>query len=402
LADALDDRKKESLDSLQRRLSDLYNLKFERGVDMNPINAEIFQIKETIDLFFANFKKNSLQEFKGPANYIEYSMLKNDIFVIGEINGSRFFVKLDSTGLFQKLSDRLNEHISLKGLSKDDIVLAELYRLLIEPLPSPLPPSFVIIPDGMINFVPFEILKDRTGEYLIENATISYAPKYLMKTDLPQTENAIDIFCLLPQYKIKENLKKEISRGSFYHLPYARMEVDSIRSIFSKSTLTSKVTDKQDFERQVRSARIFHYAGHAIIRADKAYLALSDEETDNAQLTDEEIALLRDPVDLVVLSACETGLGKLEQGEGIRSLGRSFMEAGARATIISLWNVNDQSTAIIMTDFYKNLKAGMRKDDALRLSKLKYLKNASSMLSHPYYWAAFIPAGDMVPIATEE
>jgi len=97
----------------------------------------------------------------------------------------------------------------------------------------------------------------------------------------------------------------------------------------------------------------------------------------------------------VVLSACETGLGKIEQGEGIRSLGRNFMEAGAQATIISLWNVNDKSTALIMTDFYKQLKAGKPKDEALRQAKLNYLQRATQKNSHPYFWAAFIPAGDM-------
>jgi CHAT domain-containing protein len=105
------------------------------------------------------------------------------------------------------------------------------------------------------------------------------------------------------------------------------------------------------------------------------------------------------PLDLVVLSACETGLGKIEQGEGIRSLGRSFMESGAQATIISLWNVNDKSTAFIMTDFYKHLKAGITKDEALRQAKLDYLKNATTQNSHPYFWAAFIPAGDMQPLS---
>jgi CHAT domain-containing protein len=74
------------------------------------------------------------------------------------------------------------------------------------------------------------------------------------------------------------------------------------------------------------------------------------------------------------------------------------MESGAESTIISLWNVNDKSTATIMTAFYKYLRSGMKKDTALRQSKLDYIKNASARNTHPYFWAAFIPAGNMLPL----
>lgn len=281
----------------------------------------------------------------------------------------------------------------------DDQVLNDMYGFLIHPLTDQLPEYTVIIPDGAIGFVPFEMLKDDRGKYLLENTIISYSFEYItylkQKTD---DDKQWAIFCLAPQYKMKETKENENSRGGLYHLPYARMEVDSICHLYGDAVLSSQSDDKQVWQHDVSMSRIFHYAGHAIIKSDQAYLALNDTQIERQQLTAKEIGLMHNPLDLVVLSACETGLGKLEPGEGIRSLGRSFMESGAKATVISLWNVNDKSTAFIMTGFYKFLKEGMRKDDALRKSKLNYIKTASLRSIHPYYWAAFIPAGDMNPI----
>ena len=93
--------------------------------------------------------------------------------------------------------------------------------------------------------------------------------------------------------------------------------------------------------------------------------------------------------DLVVLSACETGYGKFNQGEGVMSLARSFMYAGTPSLVVSLWQVNDQSTAIIMQLFYEKLEKGMPKDIALRQAKLEYLKNAERMRGRYHHFLLF-------------
>lgn len=107
-----------------------------------------------------------------------------------------------------------------------------------------------------------------------------------------------------------------------------------------------------------------------------------------------EIAHLHLNADLVVLSACETGYGKFEQGEGVISLARSFMYAGTPSLVVSLWQVNDQSTSVIMNSFYQNIANGMQKDVALRQAKLEYLKIAKDIAGHPAFWSAFIQLGD--------
>ncbi len=111
-----------------------------------------------------------------------------------------------------------------------------------------------------------------------------------------------------------------------------------------------------------------------------------------------EISRMQLNADLVVLSACETGYGQFEQGEGVVSLARSFMYAGVPSLVVSLWQVNDVSTSIIMKAFYNNLSAGMNKPEALRQSKLSYLQNVDGIMAHPAFWSPFIQLGDSKPV----
>ena len=94
-----------------------------------------------------------------------------------------------------------------------------------------------------------------------------------------------------------------------------------------------------------------------------------------------------------MLSACETGYGKFEAGNGIASLARAFMYAGSPALIVSLWQVNDFATSEIMKNLYANLADGMKKDEALRQAKLQYMKSAEGVLAHPAFWSPFIMMG---------
>ena len=115
-----------------------------------------------------------------------------------------------------------------------------------------------------------------------------------------------------------------------------------------------------------------------------------------------EISNMKLNADMVVLSACETGYGRFEQGEGVMSLARSFMYAGIPSLVVSLWQVNDASTAKIMQLFYKNISAGMDKAEALRQAKLSYIKGQSGIMTHPAFWAAFVQLGDSSPIKIKE
>ena len=106
--------------------------------------------------------------------------------------------------------------------------------------------------------------------------------------------------------------------------------------------------------------------------------------------------------ELAVLSACNTGYGTLRSGEGLMSLARAFAYAGCPSVIMSHWRVDDRSSSQIMGNFYQYLAKGKDKDEALRLAKLAYLKEASPVYRHPFYWNGFVVMGDVTPLSSEE
>jgi CHAT domain-containing protein len=105
---------------------------------------------------------------------------------------------------------------------------------------------------------------------------------------------------------------------------------------------------------------------------------------------------------LVVLSACETGAGKYQRGEGVMSIGRGFMYAGVPSVVMTLWKLNDQSAAELIGNFYKNLANGMQKDKALQQAKLEYLEASNNNTAHPALWACFMQLGDYSGIKIEK
>jgi len=101
---------------------------------------------------------------------------------------------------------------------------------------------------------------------------------------------------------------------------------------------------------------------------------------------------------MVVLSSCNTGVGKLVNGEGILSLARGFLYAGSRSVVMSMWAVEDKSASTVIHSFYKNMRSGQTKSSALRSARLKFLRSADQGRSHPYYWAALVIYGDDTPL----
>lgn len=105
--------------------------------------------------------------------------------------------------------------------------------------------------------------------------------------------------------------------------------------------------------------------------------------------------------DMVVLSACNTGAGKLQRGEGIESLARGFRQAGVPSLVTSLWQVDDEAAQQVVIPFFEYLADGDSKSEALREAKVKYLKNCSPDKAHPFYWAPLIVTGDNDPLPKE-
>lgn len=195
------------------------------------------------------------------------------------------------------------------------------------------------------------------------------------------------------------------ARGNIARLPFTRREADAILALVPAGT-GRKIVDfgaKMELvtSGELAQYRIIHFATHGLL--DKEHpelsgilLSLFDEQRRPREgfLQMHEVYKLRLPVEMVVLSACETGIGKMVRGEGLAAMSRGFMYAGAKRVVASLWEVNDSSTAELMTHFYRNLLAGsgQRPAAALRAAQIEIWRKDPE--SSPYFWAAFIIQGN--------
>src|SRR5690554_5651057 len=212
----------------------------------------------------------------------------------------------------------------------------------------------------------------------------AFSPDYNL--DIAQNSQAEDIEILV--------------RNGNYQLAGAKEESSRISSIFNGDLFLGDAATKSNFVENSSDYDMLHLAMHAIIDEENPELSNLIFGNDE-RLYLNELYKLKIPAHLAVLSACNTGFGKIKSGEGVQSLSRAFTYAGVKSTVMSLWPVPDKQTSEIMTDFYKHLKAGESKSEALRLAKLNYLENTQEAeLKHPYYWAGFLINGDVEPLKT--
>ena len=282
--------------------------------------------------------------------------------------------------------------------------------------------NLIVITDGALGHLPFEAfltqytqseLNYNQLDYLINHYNISYSYSATLWKENLKTAKKVNnqqlLACASNYTKPDSNL---LDLRSFYEfkirsrleaLPSATKEVQTLSKGFSGLFLTGSASNEANFKKNAANYSVIHLAMHGILHRRQAILSsLAFTETqdtlENNFLQAYEIAHLELNADLVVLSACETGYGAFEQGEGILSLARSFMYAGTPSLIVSLWQVNDQSTAILMQHLYTYLSKGYSKDHALSQAKLDYIKEAQGLTAHPAFWSAFIQLGDASPI----
>ncbi|MCH2023070.1 MAG: CHAT domain-containing protein [Saprospiraceae bacterium] len=279
--------------------------------------------------------------------------------------------------------------------------------------------NLIIVADGELGHLPFgaflvEPAPQKTTSfqklhYLINDYNISYNySATLWKENLTrkkEVHNYEILGCAAYYQKVDSSLLKIRLpyffnlRGKLNPLPAAQKEIAALADNFKGEFLLKDSTNEHFFKENAYKYGIIHLAMHGVLDARTPMLSslVFTENRDSLEdnfLQAFEIARLKLKADLVVLSACETGYGEYEQGEGVISLARSFMYAGVPSLVVSLWQVNDNSTVQLMTSFYQNLAEGMPKDLALRKAKLTYLKNAKGIMAHPVFWSPFIQLGD--------
>jgi CHAT domain-containing protein len=332
------------------------------------------------------------------------------------------------------------------------IALEHLDALVVAPMRDQLTEvsHLIVAPDSKLNLVPFEALLDAQGHYELERYLISYlsSGRDLLRLGAHRGPRSPAVIVAGPDYGPLP-LHPAPGAAAFLPLPDARAEAADLGRYFPTPPVTDKQATKEALAALVGPA-ILHVATHGFYARDPgatsapgsrgpsapppAASALRAPRGMRVEIDDDMSSLsspasASDPVEgldraglamaganqgadgivtareiagfdwwgtqLVVLSACETGIGAVD-GDGVYGMRRALVLAGAESQVVSLWNVNDASTRALMRDYYGELSRGSGRAEALRRAKLHLLHQPR--YAHPYYWAAFIPAGDWRPL----
>jgi len=300
----------------------------------------------------------------------------------------------------------------------------KLYTKLLFPVKTKLTSEVIIIPDGVIGYIPFEALLPKPPErkgiyasytYLLTEHRFSYCYSATLlremldkKHQLPPTRS---VLALAPFHS---NALRPVTDIDI--LPQTRSYSDTLRTLGASTAEVALITKKwngtpcygtaasiETFQQLADRYRILHFSTHAFAddrMGDYAYLALGNPNNPKLyeKLYARDLYTYTLNADMVVFSACKTGVGKLRRGEGIISMARAFSHAGAKSIVTTLWDVDDDASKDLLVDFYQQLQQGKTKDAALQQAKIDFLtknRGDGGAMMHPFFWAGFIAIGDM-------
>lgn len=294
----------------------------------------------------------------------------------------------------------------------------ELYKLLIQPVRDALPARgsrLTIVPHGPLFLLSFAALLDERGHYLVEDYALNYTPSLGVLQFTGKRKEQISArapgYLLVADPQLSAKLQKDTALPP---LPGARLEAQTVKRLLpaaETSTLVAGEATKEAVREQVRGKSVLHFATHAIVRDDQpfeSFLALGGNSSgsDDGRLTVQEIYGLDLQADLVVLSACRTALGKAS-GDGMVGMTRAFFYAGASSVMATLWDVADEPTNLLISDFYSSLRKGKDKSRALQAAQLHLLRGLRAgrvkvktpagvltLAEHPVFWAGFVLQGE--------
>ena len=365
------------------------------------------------------------------SDFVQYFVApEKTIIVLAGVTPNIIEVPVGKEQLIKKIS-RFRELISAgSGNQNEFLELShDLYEILIKPIAFKISKDRVIIsPHGPLHYLPFQLLHN--GEkYLIENHTLNYIPsatvlRYLANKSpigplepngesefTPTTVTiAVDDSGYLPGWgtetvtgSVHETQDSappksilllgnpKLDREAL-NLPYSEVEIDNVATFFSESMkLSRSEASETNLKNKASSYDVLHFATHATFDNDKPFnssLLLASDGSNDGRLTVEEIYQLQLKPSLVVLSACDTGLGKYSAGDEVIGFYRAFMYAGAKSIIATLWPVSDEATSFLINEFYQSLKKNSL-GESLKMAQLK----TKEKYPNPANWGGFVLVG---------
>ncbi len=284
----------------------------------------------------------------------------------------------------------------------------EFYDLLLKPAEPQLrgKSTLCIIPDGVLWYAPFQATLSTTKRYLIEDYAVYYAPSFSALIEMAKRKKTASTGSLLAfgnpiaGNETIASLRSRQRGESFEPLPEAETEVRKLAELFGQDrsrTFLGASADEKTFKSLAPRYDTIHFATHGVLDNRNplySYLLVAKTEGDDTEdglIEAREIMNLHLPADLVALSACDTARGRIGAGEGVIGMSWAFLASGCRTTVVSQWKVDSATTAELMVGFYRHLKDGKTKAEALRQAALKLINDRR--YEEPIYWASFVVAG---------
>jgi len=375
--------KREHLSILSDRMIGLLNRNNTGEISSKDFQNMFYSVKDSLSRLLPNTEHIEHGENELSSPYLEYVWTDESVYVINNFDTIPI-VEIPLLTVKEKIT-ALQKQIDKKEGSEYFKCSQELCDLIIPKSISALD-NLLIIPDGELLTIPFDLLcyKDK---FLFEELEIKY--KFIRENDKNDGVRIMDtdLICIAPIYK--DSIELDGVRSSNAFLLFANQEANDIKNVWPGKVKIERSMSLSHLDECADDYNIFHFAGHAVASGDDPQLILNSDSIISSSSIEES----NFNFDLVTLSACETGLGQFENGEGVRSLAYGFLSSGVKNIVYSLWAVNDQSSSKLMSHFYRELLKGNSVNQSLRNAKLKYLQQSPNAQKHPYYWAGFISVG---------
>jgi CHAT domain-containing protein len=293
----------------------------------------------------------------------------------------------------------------------------KLYQKIIEPVrPYLISKKLIISPDNILSYIPFETIPTSpsagTGilynkiPYLMNEFDISYTYSVTFMAESMRRERRFTnrLIAFAPTYPEPIDIGSVLMNRQYVNrvlpdLPYAKQEAEYVSSVTKGRLYENEHASETVFKNESGKYDIIHLAMHTILNdEDPMYSTLifssAADTTEDNYLKTYEVYSIPLLAKMVVLSSCNSGAGYLYSGEGILSLARGFMYSGSESVVMAMWEIEDRSGTEIVKSFYDNLKKGNSKSSSLRRARIKYLKGADQLRSHPYFWSSLVIYGN--------
>jgi len=409
---------------LRAEISNLEKNLFDTTEEVSNFSEDLFELKQEyfgfLDTLESRYPKyhdlkyqsqtlnlsTLLNSLEDDEVLVSFTMTEEYLFALVLNDDSQDFVKLPFNESNREEVRDFYRLLSSPSITDNSATISELGELLFEkilqrPLANYKSGNLTIIPDDVLHYLPFDLLVEE-NELLLQSKFIGYGNSISSYLELKEKEKGTSEKLLAFAPSFDDQLVESEIRFEFGKLLHNDDEVKKISNVFETEIFVDNKATLENFKSIAPEFKMIHLATHASANdeyPDYSYLAFSKNGGESNILYIKDLYNTTLNAEMVTLSACQTGIGRLQKGQGMMSLSKGFFYAGAKSLVNTLWKINDKSSVKLMEYFYEGLSKGKNKKEALRDAKLKYLASTDdNLLKHPYYWSAFVVSGDTAPI----